>query len=300
MQWWSLDGQGSRVYNPKSVLTTINWGRESNLRSTSMLSKDRRLMTTTEWTRLEDLFEKACATRTWEVEDRDRDHQIKGRPKRVATRLWNKQAGTYALEQRWGRKRPRMESNESGEDKIDGYLSRKDFQFAPIRVMQDDSTDRASAVLSNRDFSVGDRITPMGGKLFLIKSEYLSGHPRENYRVVKRVGQENLVLALYKQGKENTGMGHLCRIAQGDEEANAEEQAHARGVRIIASRPIQKGEEIIVDQDSAYGRNEVATKNRPTYYCYKTGGHLVLHGSKSGGPEQDPGPHRKDEQATTH
>jgi hypothetical protein len=64
--WWCLEGQISKVYNLKSVLTTIQWSRRRALRSTSMLSAERRLMPQAERTRMESLYKTALEERSLE------------------------------------------------------------------------------------------------------------------------------------------------------------------------------------------------------------------------------------------
>ena len=204
-----------------------------------------------ERTRLESLYKTALEERSWErsCEERKRRKVTKTDQKGETGSLWGQQSVALGLANSAPGKRYTPKNRESGDDKEDGYLYRERFPFPPITLKQTPALREREGnmkVLATKDFLQGDRITPVGGQLFIINKDHLFGYSRLEYRIIKDMGQEVMVISIYKTARENVGMGHLLRASQIQSEVNAMEQIHDNGVRIIATRSIGTGDEIVI------------------------------------------------------
>ena len=250
--WWSLQGQCSTVYNYRTILGRVKWGERRNLRSTSMLTVDRNFMPTQEYEALMRNFEGACRHRTWE--QNTKKGKAPGRPRKSARReMWNAHRKDFGVEdkydkERWKKKDTTIRGNNTGWDILDGYLYREGFPFASVQIITEPQTGKTTGLKMAKDTLQGDRITPMGGKLFRIHEHDIQGYAQEEYRMISTLDRERGILVPHKTVRENMGLGFFCRTTHIKAEANAKEDVHNNGIRIIATEDINTGEEVIVYQ----------------------------------------------------
>ena len=71
---------------------------------------------------------------------------------------------------------------------------------------------------------------------------------KKNIEWISTLDRERGILVPHKTVRENMGLGFFCRTTHIKAEANAKEDVHNNGIRIIATEDINTGEEVIVYQ----------------------------------------------------